>query len=103
MTVDPWATGALHVAEPLPQVIAPPVTLPGPVTDTVSCTLLVPPVNVADTDFDALKVTMQVGVVPVHEPPQPAKVAPGDGVAVSVSVVLARGSSSSRWSPRSHS
>ena len=51
VTVDPWATCALHVAEPLPQVIAPPVTCPGPVTDTVSCTLLVPPVNVAVTVY----------------------------------------------------
>jgi hypothetical protein len=89
VTVVPWATCVLHAAEPLPQAIAPPVTLPAPVTDTVSWTLLVPPVNVAVTAFDALKVTVQVGVVPVHAPPQPAKVAPVDGVAVSVTVEFA--------------
>jgi hypothetical protein len=90
VTVEPWATCALHAAEPLPQAIAPPVTLPGPVTDTVSWTLLVPPVNVAVTDFDALKVTVQVVAVPVHvPPPQPANVAPVEGVSVSVTVELA--------------
>jgi hypothetical protein len=90
VTVEPEATFVLQAVDPLPQLIAPPVTRPGPETETLSWTVLVPPVNVAVTAFDALKVTVQVGVVPVQvPPPQPANVAPLAGVAVSVTEVLA--------------
>ena len=45
-----------QVAAPLPQLIPPPVTRPGPETDTASGAVVGvagPPVNVAVTDIDA--------------------------------------------------
>src|SRR3954468_16448371 len=59
VTVEPWATCALQSVCPLPQVMSPPVKLPGPLTETISWTLLVPPVNVATTDLDEVNVTVQ--------------------------------------------
>ena len=46
-----------------------------------------PPANVAETLFALDIVTVQVRPVPVHAPPHPLKVAPGEGVAVSVTDV----------------
>src|SRR4029079_19001033 len=68
---------------PLPP---PPVTLPGPETDTVSWTGAVPPVKVAETLTDAVIVMVHVGAVPEPEqaPPHPANVAPLVGVAARV-------------------
>jgi hypothetical protein len=86
----PGAKVAVQVAPPVPQLIPPPETRPGPLAVTVSAKVLVPPENDAVTVFAALKVTVQVGVVPVQvPPPQPENVAPVDGVAVSVAVELA--------------
>src|SRR4051794_36687246 len=36
VTVEPVATTTAHVVEPLPQLMPPPVTLPGPLADTLS-------------------------------------------------------------------
>jgi hypothetical protein len=59
--------------------------------------LLVPPVNVAVTVFDALNVTVQVVTVPLQvPPPQPANVPPVDGTAVRVTVELRA------WFPLEH-
>jgi hypothetical protein len=85
----PEASFAVHVEAPLPQLIPPPVTVPDPVTDTESWKDVVPPVNVAFTLFALFITTAQVGVVPEQAPPQPVKVAPEDGVAVSVTVAFA--------------
>jgi hypothetical protein len=88
--VVPAASWALQFVAPLPQVIPPPVTRPGPAADTVSAYVVVPPAKVAVTVFEAVKVTVQVGEVPTHvPPPQPVNVAPLEGVAVRVTVELA--------------
>ena len=91
VTLDPWVTCALHAADPLPQLIVPPVTFPGPETETVSGTCAVPPVKVADTLTDAVMVKVQVVAVPepAQAPPHPANVAPPAGVAVRVTTVPA--------------
>jgi hypothetical protein len=75
--------------EPLPQLMPLPATRPAPATDTVSGNVVDPPAKVAVTDFDALKVTVQVVDVPVQAPPQPLKVAPVPGAAFSVTVEFA--------------
>jgi hypothetical protein len=81
---------AVHVVAPLPQLIPLPVTRPGPVAETVSANVLVPPENAAVTVFAALNVTVHVGTVPVHvPPPQPVNVAPLEGVAVRVTAEFA--------------
>src|SRR6478672_5503887 len=84
---------ALHPEAPLPQLIPPPLTVPLPVTTTESSTDVVPPpvVNDAVTDLAAVICTVQVGIVPLHAPPQPENVAPAAGVAVSVTVALTAG------------
>jgi hypothetical protein len=46
--------------------------------------VVVPPANVADTLFALVIVTVHVVAVPEQEPPQPVKVAPVSGTAVSV-------------------
>jgi hypothetical protein len=84
---------ALQATAPLPQLIAEPVTLPLPLTETESRNVGPPPpplpvVNVALTDRAAFISTLQVGLVPVQAPPQPAKAAPAAGVAVSVTVAF---------------
>jgi hypothetical protein len=89
VTTVPEATETLQVEAPFPQLIPPPETLPAPVTATDSWKLDVPPENVAVTDFAALNVTVHVVAVPVQEPPQPVKVAPGPGVAVRIAVEFA--------------
>jgi hypothetical protein len=90
--VPAWAF-ALQDAAPLPQLIPEPVTLPLPLTETESRKVEPPPpppvVNEAVTDLAAFIRTLQVGLVPVQDPPQPAKVDPAAGVAVSVTVVFA--------------
>ena len=87
---------ALHTEAPLPQLIPPPLTEPLPVTTTESGTDGVPPlpppvVNDAVTDLAAVICTVQVGIVPLHAPPQLENVAPAAGVAVSVTVALTAG------------
>jgi hypothetical protein len=85
----PTGTLVEQAAAPFPQVIPPPVTRPGPVTDTPSSAVVgvaCPPVKVADTDSELVKVTVQVVTVPEQLPPQPAKVAPGPGLATRVEV-----------------
>src|SRR5581483_8826868 len=84
----PEGTFAEHA--PPSQLIAPaaPVTLPLPVTITVSGTLG-PPVNVAVTLFAADIVKVHVELSPLHAPLQPAKVAPVTGRALSVTDVSA--------------
>jgi hypothetical protein len=72
----------LHVA---PQLIPPEllvmVPVPVPLSSTVTVTLRV---NVAVTLAALLKVTVQVAVLPVQAPVQPAKVEPALGAAVKV-------------------
>jgi hypothetical protein len=88
--VVPGVKVAVQVVAPLPQLIPLPVTRPGPVAVTVSANVLVPPENEAVTVFAALNVTVHVATVPVHvPPPQPAKVAPLEGVAVRVTAEFA--------------
>ena len=88
--VVPGVKVAVHVVAPLPQLIPLPVTRPGPVAETVSANVLVPPENAAVTVFAALNVTVHVGAVPVHvPPPQPVNVAPLEGVAVRVTAEFA--------------
>jgi hypothetical protein len=85
---------ALHPAAPLPQLIPPPLTVPLPVTETERSTDVPPPppvVNDAVTDLAAVICTVQVGIVPLHDPAQPEKVAPVAGVAVSVTVAFTAG------------
>jgi hypothetical protein len=77
-------SSAVHVVAPFPQLMPPPVTVPAPLTETVSGK--VPPENVALTLFDALISTVQVVAVPPHAPLQPRKVCPIAGDAVSVTV-----------------
>jgi hypothetical protein len=86
VTLAPSDWLAVHAVAPLPQLIPPPVTVPGPLTETVSGTF--PLENVALTLFDAFIRTVQVVAVPPHAPLQPVKVAPVAGVAVSVTVLL---------------
>jgi hypothetical protein len=88
--VVPGVKVAVQAVAPLPQLIPPPVTRPGPVTVTVSAKVLLPPEKDAVTVFAALNVTVQVGDVPAHvPPPQPVKVAPLAGVAVRVTAEFA--------------
>ncbi len=83
----PRVCAALHFVEPFPHAMPPPVTVPGPVTDTVSITLpALPPVNVAVTLRALVIDTAQVGLVPLHAPPQLTNVAPVPGVAVRVTL-----------------
>ena len=86
---------ALHAEAPLPQLIPPPLTVPLPVTTTESSTDVAPAplpvVNDAVTDLAAAICTVQVGVAPLHAPPQPENVAPAAGVAVSVTVAFTDG------------
>jgi hypothetical protein len=71
---------------PFPQLMPLPVTVPFPVTETVRVgDELV--VNSAMTAFALSMVNVQVVAVPEHSPPQPTKVAPLLGVAVSVTDV----------------
>jgi hypothetical protein len=85
--VVPALKVAPQVLAPFPQLIAAPDTRPAPETVTFSGNVPdEPPLNVATTFFDASKVSVQVGVVPVQEPLQPVKVAPAVGVAVRVAV-----------------
>jgi hypothetical protein len=85
VTLDPVATLVLHVVPPFPQSIPLPVTLPLPVTETVSGTVAPPPPeNAAVTLRSSVIEIVQVGDVPAHAPPQPLKLAPDPGVAVSV-------------------
>jgi hypothetical protein len=76
----------VHVVALEPQLMPPPVTVPGPVTETVS---VVPPLeNVAVTLFEELIKMVHVVAVPPHAPLQPTKVAPTAGAAVSETVSL---------------
>jgi hypothetical protein len=84
--VVPELKVALQVLAPFPQLIDPPVTRPGPETETFNDKALDPPLKVAITVFDASKVTVQVVAVPVQAPLQPVNVAPAPGVAVSVAL-----------------
>jgi hypothetical protein len=77
---------AVHVVAPLPQLIPPPVTVPGPETETVSAVF--PLENVAVTLFDSLIKTVQVVAVPPQAPLQPVNVEVIAGVAVSVTVLF---------------
>jgi hypothetical protein len=79
---------ALHAVKPLPQEIAPPLTLPLPITVTLIWNEgALPPENVAVTDFAVVIVTVHVDV-PRHAPPQPVNVAPVSGVATSVTTAF---------------
>jgi hypothetical protein len=55
-------------------------TDPRPSTRTVSVPGVPAVANVADTVFADVMLTVQVAVVPVHDPPQPRKEAPEAGV-----------------------
>ena len=72
----------------MPQLIPPPVTVPFPLTETVSVKPAVgggvAPLNVAVTFLDWFIETVQVVAVPPQAPVQPRKVAPVAGVATSV-------------------
>src|SRR5579862_6566537 len=88
-TVAPRASSTEHAFAPWPQVMPPPVTVPGPVTATVSCVvpLLVPPVKVALTLRARVIESVHVLVLPLQASPQPVKVAPDEGIAVSTTIV----------------
>jgi hypothetical protein len=65
--------------------IPPPVTLPLPLTETVRGKVEpVPPEKAAVTLRSPVIETWHVVDVPAHAPPQPVKLAPEPGVAVSV-------------------
>jgi hypothetical protein len=90
VAVVPCASVAVQTVAPFPQLIPFPLIRPGPVADTVSANVLDPPEKEAVTAFAALKVTEQVVAVPVQvPPPQPVKVAPAEGAAVSVTIEFA--------------
>jgi hypothetical protein len=74
--------------KPLPQLIPGPVTRPFPVTVTDSVAVVGAVVNVAVTLFDVLMTRVHIVPVPVHEPPQPVKLAPAFGVSVKVTDVF---------------
>jgi hypothetical protein len=87
VAVVPCARVTVQTVAPFPQLIPFPLIRPGPVADTVSANVLDPPENDAVTVFAALKVTVQVVVVPVQvPPPQPVNAAPAEGAAVSVTI-----------------
>ena len=89
-TLAPCRWRAVHVDLPLPQVMPPPVTVPWPVTATVSATcVLEPPEKVAVTLRAALIVNEHVRDEPLHAPPQAWNVSPELGSAVSVTFVPA--------------
>ena len=75
----------------LPQLIVPSllVIVPEPVPDlaTVSGPKVAELLNEAETTFAPSIVSVQVGEVPLHDPPQPLKVCPLAAVAVSTTVV----------------
>jgi hypothetical protein len=84
-TVTPCAGRSVQAVAPFPQLMPPPLTVPRPVTDTVSVGAVVGALeNVAPTVFADVIETMHVDVVSVHAPDQPVKVAPEAGVAVNV-------------------
>jgi hypothetical protein len=85
VTLELRASLDVHVDPPLPQEIPPPVTVPGPLTDTVSVVAFV--VNVAVTLLASLIRIVQVVDEPPQAPLQPANAAPVTGTAVSVTVV----------------
>ena len=91
VTVAFAVTFAEQDVEPRPHVIDPPVTLPLPLTETLSRkpAPLVPPEKIAVTLLAWLIRTVQVVAVPPHAPVQPVKVAPVAGVASSVTDALA--------------
>jgi hypothetical protein len=76
-------SAAVHVEPVLPQVMPPPLTVPGPLAETVR---FAPPVNAAVTLRDAVMETVQVVAEPPHAPVQPTNVAPVCGVATSVTL-----------------
>jgi len=85
VTVVPTGSCAVHVVAPLPQLMPPPVTTPGPSTATVSGAVEpTPPVKVAATLFEPFIRIVQLIAVPPQAPLQPVKTAPVAGVAVSV-------------------
>ncbi len=87
VTVEPADALLAQVPPPALQSRPPPVTLPSPVTATLSGNVEpVPPVNLALTLFAASIVTEHVGEVPAHAPPQPLNPAPEPGVALSTTV-----------------
>ena len=101
--VDPEAWLTVQVVSPEPQLMPPPVTVPSPVTETPSGKSVAGPpapwpVKAAVTLFAAFIVTEQLGEGPLQEPPQPVKLAPEPGCAVSVMVVFA-GSSELQLEP----
>src|SRR5581483_5099785 len=86
--VEPEFRLARHVELPFPQLIPPPLTMPLPVTATLSWRVAPPPPppaleKVAVTERAAVMITVHVVAVPAHAPPQPRKVEPTVGVAVS--------------------
>src|SRR5581483_4266702 len=88
VTVEPEFRLARQVELPFPQLIPPPLTMPLPVTATLSWRVAPPPPppaleKVAVTERAAVMITVHVVAVPAHAPPQPRKVEPTVGVAVS--------------------
>src|SRR5581483_927574 len=80
VTVEPEFRLARHVELPFPQLIPPPLTMPLPVTATLSWRVAPPPPppaleKVAVTERAAVMITVHVVAVPAHAPPQPVKVA----------------------------
>jgi hypothetical protein len=88
VTVEP-ATKLARQADPQEMPDGEDVTVPLPVPPLVTDSGHVPAevvVNVAVTDLAALIVTVQVGALPLHSPPQPAKVIPLPAAAVKVTL-----------------
>src|SRR5579884_2879908 len=88
--------GALQVPPWLPHVIPPPLTVPGPVAETVSVAALA---KDAVTLFDAFIETVQVVAVPPHAPVQPRNAPPAGGVATSVTLALAANGAEHTFAP----
>ena len=68
------------------QAIPPPVTVPSPVTETVSAKVVADGVNDAFTLLSASMDTVQLVAVPAQAPPQPVNAYPDSGVARTVTV-----------------
>jgi hypothetical protein len=87
VTFDPAAGVAEQLVPPSPQFSPPPVTVPLPVTETLSGNVVgpvEPPEKFAVTDLSAVIVTVQVAPLELVQPLQLVNEPPEPGVAVSV-------------------
>ena len=62
-------------------------TVPAPLPSSETPNTALEVWNVADTVLNASRVTVQVAPAPAHAPPQPMKVPPADGTAVSFTLL----------------